>query len=495
MDFVDPILSLASEIYKLVENVKANKKRCRRVSERVQALEDLVKSIKQRDKGQTSADVEKALKELCITLTSAQELIRKYTVASWIDRIVHSGSHGDEFNSVNERFNDAFQILFGAQQVEQGNILYQVFELSSREKQDEVDGREDDTELKKLLEDYMANQTENINKMLKEFEQVKLNVEKVMEMLNKPSATDEVIRMIKPEEIKYEYPKEPFMKTSTSEVYRGEYHGFKVAIKRYTEPLNTSPRTDSTTVTDSSCSNVSALQSEVRSVFNKEVETMRRFESPNILRMFGICDQDKDGPEPQFLIIMEYCEKGSLRQVLDSPCKLSWTRKARMCLDAAQGLYRLHQTEKKSKVHGCINSSKFLVAEGYTVKLGGFELTKTETSLKKASKDKEIRSVCYSSPETLDNINYLYSKGCEMYSFGIVLWEVATRKRPFDGWSSKDIYQKVCKDKFVEPLPDDCPEPLGNLIDACRAYDSFLRPSAGVLVDKLRCVVAQLEEQ
>lgn len=30
---------------------------------------------------------------------------------------------------------------------------------------------------------------------------------------------------------------------------------------------------------------------------------------------------------------------------------------------------RLHQTEEKSKVHGCINSSKFLVAKGYTVKV------------------------------------------------------------------------------------------------------------------------------
>ncbi|KAM7003208.1 mixed lineage kinase domain-like protein [Tautogolabrus adspersus] len=473
MDFVEPILSLASKIYELVENVKANKKRCRRVSERVRALEDLVKDIKHRDEGQTL--VKKALGELCITLTSAEELIKKYTMTSWINRFIHSGSHGDEFNSVNERLNDAFQILSGALQVEQGNILHKVFELTAREKEDEVDGREDDTELKKLLEDYIKDQKENIDKMLKDFEEVKINVAKVVEMLNKPSATDEVIRMIKPEEIKYDYPKEPFMTTSTSEVYKGEYHGFTVAIKRYTEPLNTSP-------------------SEVRSVFNKEVETMRRFESPNILRMFGICDQDKDGPEPQFLIIMEYCEKGSLRQVLDSNCKLPWTRKARMCLDAAQGLYRLHQTEKKSKVHGCINSSKFLVADGYTVKLGGFELTKTETSLKKASKDKEIRSVCYSSPETLDNINHVYSKMCEMYSFGIVLWEVATRKKPFHGLSSKDIYQKVCKDKFVDPLPEDCPEPLGNLIDACRAYDSFLRPSAGVLVDKLRSVVAQLEE-
>lgn len=47
------------------------------------------------------------------------------------------------------------------------------------------------------------------------------------------------------------------------------------------------------------------------------------------------------------------------------------------------------------------------------------------------------------------------------------------------GWSNQEIYQKVCKEKFQEPLPDDCPEPLEHLINTCRAYDSFQRPSAG----------------
>ncbi|GLD61697.1 mixed lineage kinase domain-like protein [Lates japonicus] len=402
MDFIEPILSVASEIYALVEKVKANRKRCRRVSDRVKALEELV--------------------------------------------------------------------LSGALQVEQGNMLYKVFELTSREKEDEVDGREDDTELKELLLEHMKIQQEKMDAMLREFESVKTSVIKVVKMLNKPSVTDEVIRMIKPDEVKYEHPKEPFMKTQTSEVYRGQYHGFTVAVKRYRDQVNASAR-------------------EIRSIFNKEVETMRRFESPNILRMFGICVQDEDGPNPQFLIIMEYCEKGSLRQVLDSNSKLSWIEKARMCLDAAQGLYRLHQTEVKSKVHGCINSSKFLVAEGYRVKLGGFELAKTETSLKKSTKNKGTRNLCYSSPQMLNDINHVYSKECEMYSFGIVVWEVATRKRPFEGCSGKEIYKKVSEEKFQEPLPDDCPEALGHLINTCRAYDSFQRPSAGVLVDKLRTVV------
>lgn len=38
-----------------------------------------------------------------------------------------------------------------------------------------------------------------------------------------------------------------------------------------------------------------SVRRQVRSIFDKEVQTMKRFESPNILRMFGICVQDEDG--------------------------------------------------------------------------------------------------------------------------------------------------------------------------------------------------------
>lgn len=147
MDVIDPILSLASQIYTLVENVKANKKRCRRVSDRVRALEKLVRSFSRRELGANSADVEQALRELRITLNSAQELIRKYTLSTWVERVLSTGRHGDEFSSVNERLNDAFQVLSGAEQLQQGNLLSRVFELSSRQREDEVDRREDDTEL------------------------------------------------------------------------------------------------------------------------------------------------------------------------------------------------------------------------------------------------------------------------------------------------------------------------------------------------------------
>ncbi|XP_037834252.1 mixed lineage kinase domain-like protein isoform X2 [Kryptolebias marmoratus] len=410
MEIVKDVLSLAYEIYSLAENVKANKKRCQRVCERVKTLEGLVNSIEQREAVQSSDQVEKALIGLSITLSSAQELIKKYISANLVKRILKSGSHGDEFNSVNDRLNDAFQSLALALQLEHGNALFKVFEQNSRLEEDEMDGKVDDAELKRMLLEY----AEYVVAMQRDLEEIKTSVTKIVEMLNKPSIISVDIRLIKPEELKYEQ-KSVIMETPSSKVYKGQFGGFTVAIKKYTDQVNTNPR-------------------DVKSIFDTEVDTMKRFESPNILRMFGICILDENTPKPQYLIIMEYCEKGSLRDVLSSKCELSWAKKACMCLDAAQGLYRLHLTEEKSKVHGSITSSKFLVDANYRVKLGGFELAKTETSLRKTSeKDKNITSLCYSSPQLLNNIHHVYNKECEMYSFGIVLWEIATRKKPFEG--------------------------------------------------------------
>uniref|UniRef100_A0A3Q2DQL0 Mixed lineage kinase domain like pseudokinase n=1 Tax=Cyprinodon variegatus TaxID=28743 RepID=A0A3Q2DQL0_CYPVA len=418
MDFVDPILSVAERIYTLVENVKANKKRCSRVVKRVKALEGLVKSIKQRDAVDHSAEVENALRGLSFTLTSAQELIEKYTSANLVKRILKSSSHGDEFNSVNERLNDAFSSLSLALQLEHGNEVFKVFDLISRQKEDEVDSKEDDAELKRM---------------------------------NKPRILTMDIRIIKPEELK-NVETEPFMTTTTSKVYKGEFGGFMVAIKKYSG-----------------------------SIFDKEVDNMKRFESPNILRMFGICIQGENTSNPEFLVIMEYCKNGSLRDFLNSKHELLWTRKASMCLDAAQGLYRLHLSEEVSKLHMGITSSKFLVDENYRVKLGGLELAKTETSLKRTAKDKEkdkdISSVCYSSPQQLGNINHTYSKECEIYRS--VCWNLSHTDINCGG-DDNIIYKKVFEEKYQEPLPADCPESLGELITDCRAYESSERPSAGV---------------
>lgn len=59
--------------------------------------------------------------------------------------------------------------------------------------------------------------------------------------MKKPSGEVQVARVIRAEELQFQQPREPFMSSSTAQVYRGEYRGFQVAIKRYAQQEHTSP--------------------------------------------------------------------------------------------------------------------------------------------------------------------------------------------------------------------------------------------------------------
>ncbi|XP_057186034.1 mixed lineage kinase domain-like protein [Triplophysa rosa] len=477
MDIIEPILTIAEKLYALCEEVKANKKRCRRLARRVSALANLVKVVKSRGFGTNPNQVQKGLQELKETLESAEIVVRKYTLLGYLKLIAKAHDLGEEFIYLNERLNDAAQLLSLALQVEHRESLDKVFQENIRRREDEEDRQSDCQEFMKLLQSLVQEARETnttidvVKNTVEQTHSDVQNIKELLESMRKPCVNMQDIREIKSEELTYDIPVKPIITSSQFELYKGTYNKFTVAIKRYTCLLNTSP-------------------SELRCIFKKEVETMRRFESPNILRMFGICVQDENAPNPSYMIVMEYCEKGNLRQVLDSHCRLPWDRKTQMCLDAAQGLYRLHQSEEKFKVHGSIQSSSFLVAAGYRVKLGGFELAKTETSLQR-NKPKKSSSLYYSCPQHLKNINYPYNKSCEIYGFGIVLWEIATRDIPFKGCSTEEIFQKVYGEKVMEPLPPDCPKGLSELINACRSFEPFQRPTAGVLVDKLRKIAEE----
>ncbi|KAM4526373.1 mixed lineage kinase domain-like protein [Fundulus diaphanus] len=355
-------------------------------------------------------------------------------------------SYEEDFKFVQYRLRDNMQNLTTALEIKQTHDMVELVKQAFRQRDDEEDRKEDAKELKRM---------------------------------DKPKIIMD-IRIIQESELRIpDFPKEGNETDQAPQVYRGEFAGFAVAVKIFAS-LNVPPE-------------------KIKSEFQKEVQTMKQFESPNIVRMFGICILNENTPNPTYLIIMEYCQKGSLQEVLSSRCDLPWTRKVYMCLDAAQGVYRLHQTERRSKLHTNISSSKFLVDHNYGVKLSGLELAQTETSMRKAAvnkcKDKDFISLFYSSPQELNNISH-YCRKCEIYSLGIVMWEIATRRMPFsDCHGDKDsLYKKVVADRYREPLPRECPETLEELINSCRAYECIQRPSAGVLVDKLRCLLTELEQ-
>ncbi|XP_060041151.1 mixed lineage kinase domain-like protein [Erinaceus europaeus] len=95
----------------------------------------------------------------------------------------------------------------------------------------------------------------------------------------------------------------------------------------------------------------------------------------------------------------------------------------------------------------------------------------------KKTNEKRINSTPYISPQRLENVFHKYDMKAEIYSFGIILWEITTGKIPFEGCDSKKIYQLVAVDRHVEPLGEDCPLKLQEIIDECRSYEPSQRPS------------------
>ncbi|XP_005446870.1 mixed lineage kinase domain-like protein [Falco rusticolus] len=474
MDIVERVFSVAQAIHAQFEQVKCCKHQCQRLVERIQILLEPVRILQAQPRKHISHHEEELLKKLLRVLGEAQKLVIKYSQASWIQKFLRAHSAGEEFVWVNESLEDIAQGLSLLLQAEQKQAFLESFQPKTCRRQDAEDLRDD----RAFLDQVIASTEEPedapgeiyINRQCMESKvdwmQHELNkIVRVMECLKKVNVDKrEDITEIEPHQLTFY---RHLQDTDSYDLYEGEYLKYPVAIKTFKRPLTTD-------------------SAKVRDIFEKEIQTLKKFESPNILRMYGICIEEKDG-SPCFSIIMEYCKHGTLRDVLTKHRHLSWDIRIRMALGAARGLYRLHQTGEKSRLHGCICSSKFLVAGDYCVKLSGFELCETESSIKRRVKKnwKQVSMLAYIAPENLKDINYPYKRPCEIYSFGIVLVEIATSKIPFEGCTTQEIIEKICNHHYQDPVGEDCPEDLRKVIDQCRAFDPSQRPSAEEIVDAL----------
>ncbi|TKC35723.1 hypothetical protein EI555_012900 [Monodon monoceros] len=124
-----------------------------------------------------------------------------------------------------------------------------------------------------------------------------------------------------------------------------------------------------------------------------------------------------------------------------------WIAKSvqRSLMFPAFGRVRLHHLETPAELHRNISSTSFLVTKDCNVK-------------------------------RLENVYNKYDIKAEIYNFGIVLWEIAPGKSPFEGCDSKKIYQLVAVDRHQKPVDKDCPSQLQEIIDDCCAYEPSRRP-------------------
>ncbi|XP_064864783.1 mitogen-activated protein kinase kinase kinase 7-like isoform X3 [Oncorhynchus nerka] len=211
-----------------------------------------------------------------------------------------------------------------------------------------------------------------------------------------------------------------------------------------------------------------------RKAFIVELRQLSRVNHPNIVKLYGSCNIP-------VCLVMEYAEGGSLYNVLHGAEPLPYytaSHAMSWCFQCSQGVAYLHGMKPKALIHRDLKPPNLLLVAGGTVlKICDFGTAcdiQTHMTNNKGS-------AAWMAPEVFEGINY--SEKCDVFSWGIILWEVITRRKPFDeiGGPAFRIMWAV-HNGTRPPLIKSLPKPIESLMTRCWSKDPSQRPSMEEIV-------------
>lgn len=208
--------------------------------------------------------------------------------------------------------------------------------------------------------------------------------------------------------------------------------------------------------------------------FAKEVQLMVELQHANIVQFMGAC---LNGPQGTAMLITELMELGDLWRAL--PARdgsgerlFGWYKRGRNVMtDVARGLKYLHS---KRVVHFDLKSANILLSRNGTAKLADVGMARAMNKSYLSMVSSGLGTFAWSAPEVLNGKRC--SVKADIYSWGVVLWEVCSGEAPVRGG--------------MRPLraPEDCPAEVADLYQRCVSEDPEDRPSAEELLDILEAL-------
>ncbi|XP_057408436.1 mitogen-activated protein kinase kinase kinase 11 [Balaenoptera acutorostrata] len=253
-------------------------------------------------------------------------------------------------------------------------------------------------------------------------------------------------------------------------VYRGSWRGELVAVKAARQD----PDED-----------ISVTAESVR----QEARLFAMLAHPNIIALKAVCLE-----EPNLCLVMEYAAGGPLSRALAGRrvpphVLVNWA------VQIARGMHYLHCEALVPVIHRDLKSNNILLLqpiegddmEHKTLKITDFGLAR---EWHKTTQMSAAGTYAWMAPEVIKASTF--SKGSDVWSFGVLLWELLTGEVPYRGIDCLAVAYGVAVNKLTLPIPSTCPEPFAQLMADCWAQDPHRRPDFASILQQLEALEAQV---
>lgn len=222
--------------------------------------------------------------------------------------------------------------------------------------------------------------------------------------------------------------------------------------------------------------------------FRRESQAAASLSHPNILNIYDV-GSETSGEGKIHYIVMEYIKGKTLKEVINEKGKLSTEETVNYSIQIAEALSHAH---KNHIIHRDIKPHNIMVTDDNRVKVTDFGIARAVTSSTITTTSNVLGSVHYFSPEQARG-GYTDEKS-DIYSLGIVIYEMLTGKVPFDGDTPIGVALKHVQEEMTPPVSVDMtiPASLNNLVMKCtRKRQSDRYQSADEVLRELRSFRAE----
>ncbi|KAM3182954.1 hypothetical protein ACTXT7_011307 [Hymenolepis weldensis] len=211
-----------------------------------------------------------------------------------------------------------------------------------------------------------------------------------------------------------------------------------------------------------------------------EIRHLRGLCHPNVVQFLGV---SIDGP--WYSILMEYCPNGNLFDIIHNNTSvsiesiISWTQQI------AQGMNYLHSHKV---IHRDLKSPNILIGDDGQLKISDFGVSKefTENSTKMSF----AGTVAWMAPEIMRDEPCSFK--VDVWSFGVIVWEILTCEIPFNGVDVGAIIYGIASNRFSLPIPTSCPTEFRVLMKRCWCPKPRNRPSFPQILSQLELACSEL---